>query len=72
MLCSKKGGGESMLRRVKKIWARHSRRLFDDNDLIFFLISQDRRCLHVKLKKTAVEQPLPPIITENRHFPPKF
>ncbi len=56
-----RGGGGTLLLLIKKIWARHSRRIFDDNHLN----SQDWMCLHGKLKKTAAEhfteQSIPPI-----------
>ncbi len=44
---------------VKKIGWSHTRRNFEDNDLILFLNSQNSMCLPVKLKKTAVQQPQP-------------
>ena len=43
---------------LKKIWGSHIRRNFEGDDIIFFLNSQNWMCLPIKLKKTAVQQPL--------------
>ncbi len=53
-------GGENVTFSVKKITGSHTRRNFEDNYLNFFSNSQNWMCLPVKLKKTAVQQPLPP------------
>ncbi len=61
-----------MLLLILKIWAHHSRRIYDDNDLIFLKKFSVLNVSKRKIEKTAVEQSIPPIIAEKRHFPPKF
>ena len=52
----------TMLLLILKIWARHSKRIFEDNNLIFFLNFSGLNVFTRKIEKTVVEQSIPPII----------